>query len=88
VKKFISIIAACISALALAAGIGPPTAAADPTNDPGPGPTVANQPPGRDLVPIPEPLPIRQEQGTPGQGNNNNLPQITEGDRVLQRSPD
>jgi hypothetical protein len=45
-KKFISIIAACIGALVLTAGIALPSASADPTNAPGPGPTVANQPPG------------------------------------------
>jgi len=45
-KKFVSIIAACLGALLLAAGIGIPSASADPTDAPGPGPTVANQPPG------------------------------------------
>ena len=43
-KKTISIIAACVGAPLLAAGIGIPSASADPTNAPGPGPTAANQP--------------------------------------------
>ena len=46
-KKLISVIAACIGALVLAAGIALPSASADPTNAPSPGPTVANQPPDR-----------------------------------------
>ena len=45
-KKLISVIAACIGALVLAAGIALPSAAADPTDAPSPNPTVANQPPG------------------------------------------
>lgn len=45
-KKFISVIAACVGAWLLAAGIALPSASADPTNAPSPGPTVANQPPG------------------------------------------
>lgn len=45
IKKFISIIAACVGALLLAAGIGLPSASADPTNAPGPSPTMSNQPP-------------------------------------------
>ena len=48
-RKFISIIAACVGAPLLAAGIGIPSASADPTNAPGPGPTAANQPPGMGL---------------------------------------
>jgi hypothetical protein len=43
-KKTISIIAACVGAPLLAAGIAIPSASAGPTNDPGPGPTVSNQP--------------------------------------------
>ena len=50
-KKSISVIAACIGAPLLAAGIALPSAAADPTNAPSPGPTVANQPPGAPLEP-------------------------------------
>jgi hypothetical protein len=42
-KKFISAIA-CVAAALLAAGIALPSASADPTNDPGPTPTVTNQP--------------------------------------------
>ena len=45
-KKTISVIAACVGALVLAAGITLPSASADPTDAPSPGPTVANQPPG------------------------------------------
>src|SRR6185437_7327398 len=43
--KSIGIIAACIGALLLTAGIALPSASADPTNAPSPNPTVANQPP-------------------------------------------
>jgi hypothetical protein len=39
VKKFISVIAACVGAPLLAAGIALPQASADPTNAPGPTPT-------------------------------------------------
>ncbi len=49
-KKTIALIAACIGALVLAAGIAIPSAAADPTDDPGPNPTVSNEPPGRVLI--------------------------------------
>ena len=44
-RKFISVIAACIGAPLLAAGIALPSASADPTDAPGPNPTVSNQPP-------------------------------------------
>lgn len=44
-KKTIAFIAACIGALAVTAGIGLPSASGDPTDAPGPNPTVANQPP-------------------------------------------
>ena len=43
-RKFISIIAACVGAPLLAAAIAIPSASADPTNAPGPGPTATNQP--------------------------------------------
>ena len=42
-KKFISVIAACIGASVSAAGIALPSASADPTNAPDPGPTVSNE---------------------------------------------
>ena len=42
-KKTISFVAACIGAALLAAGIGLPSASADPTNTPSPNPTVSNQ---------------------------------------------
>ncbi len=46
-KKFIGVIAACVAAALLAAGIALPSASADPTNNPSPPtPTVSNQPPG------------------------------------------
>ena len=45
-KKLISVIAACIGAPLLAAGIGLPSASADPTNAPSPKPTLSNPPPG------------------------------------------
>lgn len=45
-KKFISIIAACVGAPLLAAGIALPSAAADPTDAPDPNPAGANEPPG------------------------------------------
>ena len=44
VKKSIKFVVVCAAPL-LAAGIALPSASADPTNAPGPGPTVANQPP-------------------------------------------
>jgi hypothetical protein len=43
-KKSISFIAACVGTLLLTAAIALPSASADPTNAPSPGPTVANQP--------------------------------------------
>jgi hypothetical protein len=54
-KKSITIIAAGIGALLLAAGIALPSASADPTNAPGPNPTVSNQPPSGD-----EPLEVQR----------------------------
>lgn len=42
-KKFMGVIAACVGALVLTAGIALPSASADPTNAPGPTPTVSNQ---------------------------------------------
>ena len=45
-KKFISIIAACVGTLLLAASIALPSAAADPTDAPDPNPAVADQQPG------------------------------------------
>jgi hypothetical protein len=45
-KKSISVIAACVGAPLLVAGIAIPSASADPTNSPSPpAPTAANQPP-------------------------------------------
>ena len=44
-KKSVKFVVVCAAPL-LAAGIALPSASADPTDAPGPGPTVANQPPG------------------------------------------
>ena len=68
-KKLISVIAACIGALVLAAGIALPSASADPTNAPSPGPTVANQPPGAPLDPEDDPAHRRPMDSEPSQGD-------------------
>ena len=61
-KKSISVIAACVGAPLLAAGIAVPSASADPTNNPSP-PTPTYQPEtgpdGNALVTVPTfPLPL------------------------------
>jgi hypothetical protein len=66
-KKFISIIAACVGTLLSAAGIALPNAAADPNDAPDPNPAVADQPPGvQPDNPLFQSIVEGQEAGIPG----------------------
>ncbi len=66
-KKFISIIAACVGTLVLATGIALPSAAADPTDAPDPNPAAADQPPGMQPDnPLVQSIVEGQDAGIPG----------------------
>jgi hypothetical protein len=71
-KKTISVIAACVGAPLLTAGIALPSASADPTNAPTPTPTVSNEPAPRN--PSQVDCPVSPGAGPPGESTEVFIP--------------